>query len=63
LATASNLTAPQVVYKFAQSQGIIPLSGTKNEHHMRQDVDVEKLVLQGDGVQDLLETVRAFVAG
>lgn len=63
LATASNLTAPQVVYKFAQSQGIYPLSGTKDEQHMQQDVDVEKLPLQGDDVQGLLEAVRAFVAG
>jgi diketogulonate reductase-like aldo/keto reductase len=54
---------PQVIYKFAQSQDIIPLSGTKNEEHMQQDVAVEKLPLQGDDVQGLLEAVGAFVAG
>lgn len=63
LANASNLTVPQVIYKFAQSQDIIPLSGTKNEEHMQQDVAVEKLPLQGDDVQGLLEAVGAFVAG
>ena len=51
------------MYKFAQSQGIIPLSGTKDEQHMQQDVNVEKSPLQGDGVQDLLKAVRAFITG
>lgn len=63
LAKASNLTTSQVVYKFAQSQGIIPLSGTKDEQHIQQDVAIEKLPFQGDDVQGLLEAVRAFVSG
>jgi len=63
IATASNITAPQVVYKFAQSQGIIPLSGTENELHMKEDVAVEKLPLQGDGDEDVLEVVKAIVTG
>ena len=62
LAKASNLTVAQTVYKFAQLQGIIPLSGTKNEEHMKQDVAVENLPLKGEGVEDLLKMVTEFIA-
>jgi len=51
------------VYKVAQLEGIVPLSGTKNEEHMQQDVAVENVPLQGEGVQDLLTAVRGFITG
>ncbi|CAA7260657.1 unnamed protein product [Cyclocybe aegerita] len=63
LARDSDMTEPQAVYKLAQLEGIIPLSGTKDETHMRQDVAVEKLSFTGDKVEDLLNTVRDFVSG
>ena len=50
------------MYKFAQLQGIIPLSGTKNEEHMKQDVAVENMPLNGEGVEDLLKMVTKFIA-
>ncbi len=63
LAKASNLSAAQTVYKIAQLHGIIPLSGTINEEHMKQDVAVEKSGLQGEDVEGLLKAVTEFIAG
>ena len=53
----------QAVYKVAQLEGIVPLSGTKNEEHMQQDVAVENVPLQDEGVQDLLTAVRGLITG
>ncbi len=61
LSKACNVTPVQAVYKVAQLEGIVPLSGTKNEEHMQQDVAVESVPLQGEGVQDLLTAVRGFI--
>ena len=49
------------MYKVAQLQGIIPLSGTKNEEHMKQDVAVENLPLQGEGIENLLKVATEFI--
>jgi len=57
------MTEPQAVYKLAQLDGIIPLSGTTNEIHMREDVAVDDLSLEGEGWDEDLETVRSFVRG
>jgi diketogulonate reductase-like aldo/keto reductase len=43
IAKANKCTPAQAVYRFAQSLGITPLSGTTDEAHMREDVAVEKL--------------------
>lgn len=40
IAKASGLTPVQTVFRFAQLKGMIPLSDSINETHMRQDVDV-----------------------
>ncbi|KAJ3510134.1 hypothetical protein NLJ89_g4848 [Agrocybe chaxingu] len=63
LAKNSNMTEPQAVYKLAQLEGIIPLSGTTDETHMRQDVAVEKLSFASDDVEGQLSTVRDFISG
>jgi len=61
IAKTSKLTLPQVVYKLAQLEGVTPLSGTTNETHMREDVDVEDLSF-ADGISEpLLETLRKFI--
>jgi len=36
-------TAPQILYRIVQLAGIIPLSGTTNEQHMKEDVEVDHL--------------------
>ena len=59
LAEVYNITAEQVVYKFAQSEGITPLSGTTNEEHMREDVAVEKLSFP-DG-KEAVDDLRNFI--
>lgn len=55
------MTAPQAVYKLAQIEGIIPLSGTTDETHMRHDVAVEELPF-AEGSEQLLEEVRKFIS-
>ncbi|KAH9484878.1 Aldo-keto reductase family 1 member C13 [Psilocybe cubensis] len=60
IAKASKMTAPQTVYKIAQLEGIIPLSGTTDENHMRQDVSVEELSFF-EGSSQFLEDVRKFI--
>ncbi|KAJ9107539.1 hypothetical protein QFC21_000997 [Naganishia friedmannii] len=35
------MTVEQILFKFCQSIGITPLSGTTNEQHMKEDVEVE----------------------
>jgi diketogulonate reductase-like aldo/keto reductase len=42
-AKENKCTPPQAVYRFAQSLGITPLSGTTDENHMREDLVAESL--------------------
>jgi diketogulonate reductase-like aldo/keto reductase len=50
LAAKLNATPAQVVFSFARTVGILPLTGTSNEDHMRQDVASLKLTLPPDVV-------------
>jgi diketogulonate reductase-like aldo/keto reductase len=43
VATASNCTPAQAVFRFAQLEGVTPLSGTTDEGHMQQDLAVENI--------------------
>lgn len=43
IANASNCTPAQAVFKLAQLEGITPLSGTTDEVHMQQDLEVENI--------------------
>jgi len=62
LAQAAKCTAAQAVFKIAQMQGITPLSGTTNDNHMREGVDVEHIELGQDAdMARHLKTVREFV--
>lgn len=61
LANMYNLTAAQIVYCVAQNEGAIPLSGTTNEVHMREDVAVEDIAFTKDGTEELLQAVREFI--
>lgn len=53
-------TPEQIFFKFIQSQGIIPLSGTKNSQHMREDLDVaEKMVpLEEEEIKTINQLLR-----
>lgn len=48
IAKANDCSPPQAVYRFVQSLGITPLSGTTDEAHMRDDVAAENLH-EGEG--------------
>ena len=47
IAEDSGLTPAQTVLRHAQLRGVVPLSGTTDECHMRQDVELEKCSLKG----------------
>ncbi len=51
LAARANVTAAQVVFSFARSIGMLPLTGTSNAEHMRQDLASRDLVLAPEAVQ------------
>jgi diketogulonate reductase-like aldo/keto reductase len=47
IAEDSSLTPAQAVLRHAQMRGVVPLSGTTNESHMRQDLELENCSLKG----------------
>jgi diketogulonate reductase-like aldo/keto reductase len=49
-------TAAQVIFRFAQQIGMLPLTGTTNAQHMKEDLQSEALVLTAEDVQKI-ETV------
>jgi len=62
VAKAANCAPAQAVFKFAQSEGIIPLSGTTSEIHMKEDLAVELIEFPPD-LEDHLNTIKEFVRG
>ena len=51
LAKHKDRTAPQIVFRFAIDIGMIPLTGTTNADHMRQDLDVFDFKLDEEEVK------------
>jgi|SRR5271165_40144 len=51
LAARANATPAQVVFSFARAVGIVPLTGTSNTEHMKQDLASRELVLSQEAVQ------------
>jgi diketogulonate reductase-like aldo/keto reductase len=51
LASSAEVTAAQVVFAFARAVGILPLTGTSNAEHMKQDLASRDLMLPPDAVQ------------
>lgn len=47
IAEDSGLTPAQTVLRHAQLRGVVPLSGTTDECHMRQDMELENHSLRG----------------
>lgn len=62
LAKASRCTPAQIVFRFAQMEGVTPLSGTKDETHMQEDLEVEGIVFPHEH-QEALDSVRALLLG
>jgi diketogulonate reductase-like aldo/keto reductase len=46
----------QVIFRFAQHIGILPLTGTTSEQHMKEDLQVDRLELSQDDVM-LIEMI------
>ncbi|KZT10871.1 Aldo/keto reductase [Laetiporus sulphureus 93-53] len=46
IARERNCTPAQALFRLAQSHGIMPLSGTTNEQHMKEDIETEKISLK-----------------
>ena len=55
LAANANATPAQVVFSFARSIGILPLTGTSDAEHMRQDIESRDLTLPPETVQAIEE--------
>jgi diketogulonate reductase-like aldo/keto reductase len=51
LAASAKATPAQIVFNFARSIGILPLTGTTNAQHMKQDLAARTLTLPPDAVQ------------
>ena len=51
LAASTNTTPAQVVFSFARSIGILPLTGTSNAEHMKQDLASRDLKLPPEAVR------------
>jgi diketogulonate reductase-like aldo/keto reductase len=48
LASNHNRTAPQILFRYLTQIGVVPLTGTKSEIHMREDLAVLDFELTGD---------------
>jgi diketogulonate reductase-like aldo/keto reductase len=51
LAALLNATPAQVVFRFARAVGILPMTGTSDLQHMKEDLATEKLTLPPKAVQ------------
>ena len=57
LAQRFDKTPAQIVFRFAQQIGILPLSGTTSERHMREDLEVGSFSLSREAL-DKIETLE-----
>jgi len=53
LAAQFNATAAQIIFSFARSIRMLPLTGTSNVEHMKQDLASLELTLSADAVQSI----------
>jgi diketogulonate reductase-like aldo/keto reductase len=60
IAAREKATPAQVVFRFARAIGILPLTGTSDPGHMRQDLASFELALSADGVK-AIESLSAVV--
>jgi diketogulonate reductase-like aldo/keto reductase len=49
-------TPAQIIFRFAMQIGMLPLTGTTSQQHMREDLDAERLPLSSDEIE-LIETI------
>ena len=58
LATQQNATPEQIIFAFARSVGMLPLTGTSNSEHMQQDLASTALTLPADAVRAIEALVQ-----
>jgi len=51
IASRHHATPPQVIFRFAQAVGMLPLTGTTDVEHMRQDLASDAVALSDDEVR------------
>ena len=51
LAAHGKATPAQIVFSFARAAGMLPLTGTSNAEHMKQDLAARDLKLPDDAVR------------
>ena len=51
-------TVSQIVFRFALDVGMLPLTGTTNANHMREDLDVFNFRLDATEVEQIAHQVR-----
>jgi diketogulonate reductase-like aldo/keto reductase len=47
----ADATPAQIIFSFARSVGILPLTGTSSAEHMREDLESRNLALPAEAVQ------------
>lgn len=56
IARGLGATSAQVIFRFAMQIGMLPLTGTTGQQHMREDLEAERLTLSDDDIE-LIETI------
>jgi diketogulonate reductase-like aldo/keto reductase len=63
LAARANATQAQVVFRFAQAVGMLPLTGTSNPEHMKQDLASRDLEMSAEEVLAIESLAAPSAAG
>ena len=58
IASDKNCRPTQVLYRFAQSQGVTPLSGCTTDQHMQEDLEAEGIELDEGEIDSLVKQVE-----
>jgi diketogulonate reductase-like aldo/keto reductase len=51
LAARANATPAQIIFAFARAVGMLPLTGTSNPEHMKQDLASSALTLSSEAIE------------
>jgi len=66
LASAHKRTAPQILFRYLTQIGVVPLTGTRSERHMREDLSIfefELTVAERRAVDKIFAPRGSFVGG
>ena len=51
IASRLGATSAQIIFRFAMQVGMLPLTGTTSQQHMREDLEAERLTLSSDEIE------------